>query len=131
MTRKQKRQRPAAGLEVVYADEHYSTVLVDDPESGEQHIRVYSQPQHAWPRPKLMFRLVREGLSLWCKRCRQAHLIPWASYDLWVQSPYATLLTCPLDAVEFGYALRDLTHHEVDLVDKMRSFINQGGFRPV
>jgi hypothetical protein len=115
MPRKQRR-RPDAGLEIVYADEHYSAILVSDPESDEQHIRVYSQPYH-----KLMFKVHREGLKLWCKRCRDEHLMAWDSYSLWVQRPYATLPICPLDSVAFSYALRKATHREFELIEKLRN----------
>ncbi len=112
MTRKQKRQRPAAGLEVVYADEQYSAVRITDPESGEQHIRVYSQPHH-----DLLFKVERSGLLFLCKRCRQEHLIRWHGSGL------GDAPTCPLSRGFFSgenYLKAFMTHGSLQLIARLR-----------
>lgn len=112
-----KRNRPAAGVELVYTDEHYSAVLLSDPESGEQHIRVYSQPYHDF-----LFRIGREGLFFWCKPCREEHLLSWEAYSSWAQSPRDIVRVCPFGAGKFA-TYHTLTDDTVELIAKIRSFI--------
>ena len=114
---KRKRRRPEAGIELVHNDEHYSAVLVSDPESGEQHIRVYSQPHH-----DLVFKVGHEGPLFWCKPCREEHLLSWEAYSSWVQSPQDIVRICPLGAGTFK-TYNTLTNDTIELIAKIRSFI--------
>jgi hypothetical protein len=47
----------------------------------------------------------------------------WKDYSLWIQRPYATLPLCPLDAVEFAYTLRSVTHKEFELIAKIKPLV--------
>ncbi len=90
MPRKQ-RQRPAAGIEVIYENEHYSAIALDVPRFADPVIHIYSKPHH-----DLLFHAFSLGLFFKCKRCQQEHLLRWHEYNRHLQAaspPYDVLCT--------------------------------------
>ena len=139
MTRKQKRRRPAAGIEIVYEDERYSAVALDVPlfPSASIMIHVYAKPHH-----DLVFRACRLGLFFACKRCQREHLLVWWHYNRKVQAdepPYYVLCE---DATDKGtnlwlvrpdedipahlkaYRMFTITSDVIELLATIAAFIN-------
>ncbi len=91
MPKRKQRRRPAAGIELVYEDEHYSAIALDVPGFPHPVIHVYAKPHH-----DLMFRAFSLGLFFECKRCRREHLLAWWKYNRDLQAgepPYKVLCT--------------------------------------
>jgi hypothetical protein len=93
MTKRKQRHRPAAGIEVVYEDEHYSAIALYAPLApSDPVIMVYSKPHH-----DLMFEALSGCLKFKCKWCRNDwHLLRWYQYNRKLQTdepPYKVLCT--------------------------------------